>query len=119
MLPITSSLTNIPALSKGKTSTLKAYVLPMKNYLNLTPVPINVADVKAEGLAALIVDVRKNFYKPLSQELLFNWHKMVFPGAKDSILHPDITIGRWRNSPEPIQIISGPIGYEIYRAHQS
>jgi hypothetical protein len=44
---------------------------------------------------------------------------MVFPGAKDSILHPDITIGRWRNSPEPMQIISGPIGYEIYRAHQS
>ena len=84
----------------------------LQNYLNLTPTPINVADAKAEGLAALIVDVRKNFHKPLSKELLFNWHQMVLVGFEDSILHSDLTVGQWRNSPEPMQIVSGPIGYE-------
>jgi Fic family protein len=84
----------------------------LQNYLNLTPTPINVADVKAEGLAALIVDVRKNFNKPLSKELLFNWHQMVLVGFEDSILNSDLTVGQWRNSPEPMQIVSGPIGYE-------
>lgn len=84
----------------------------LQNYLNLTPTPINVADAKAEGLAALIVDVRKNFHNPLSKELLFNWHKMALLGAEESILHSDLTVGQWRNSPEPMQIVSGPIGYE-------
>jgi Fic family protein len=84
----------------------------LQNYLNLTPTPINVADAKAEGLAALIVDVRKNFHKPLSKELLFNWHQMVLVGFEDNILNFDLTVGQWRNSPEPMQIVSGPIGYE-------
>jgi len=84
----------------------------LQNYLNLTPTPINVADAKAEGLAALIVDVRKNFHNPLSKELLFNWHQMVLVGFEDSILNSDLTVGRWRNSPESMQIVSGPIGYE-------
>ena len=84
----------------------------LQNYLNLTQTPINVADAKAEGLAALIVDVRKNFHKPLSRELLFNWHQMVLVGFKDSILNSDLIVGQWRNSPEPMQIVSGPIGYE-------
>ena len=79
----------------------------LQNYLNLTPTPINVADAKAEGLAALIVDVRKNFHKPLSKELLFNWHQMVLVGFEDSILNSDLTVGQWRNSPEPMQIVSG------------
>jgi Fic family protein len=84
----------------------------LQNYLNLTPTPVNVADVKAEGLAALIVDVRKNFHNPLSKERLFNWHNMVLVGFEDSILHSDITAGQWHNSPEAMQIVSGPIGYE-------
>ena len=84
----------------------------LQNYLNLTPTPINVADVKAEGMAALIVDVRKHFNQPLSKEMLFNWHRMVLAGFEDNILHSDLTVGQWRDSPEPMQIVSGPVGYE-------
>jgi Fic family protein len=84
----------------------------LQNYLNLTPKPINVADVKAEGMAALIVDVRRNFHKPLTKERLFNWHKMVLAGFEDNILHNDLTVGQWRNSLESMQIVSGPVGYE-------
>ncbi|GGY50193.1 cell division protein Fic [Bacterioplanes sanyensis] len=84
----------------------------LQNYLNLTPTPINVADAKAEGMAALLVDVRKHFNQPLSKEMLFNWHRMVLAGFEDNILHSDLTVGQWRNSPEPMQIVSGPVGYE-------
>ena len=84
----------------------------LQNYLNLSPTPINVADVKAEGMAALLVDVRKHFNKPLSKEMLFNWHRMVLAGFEDNILHSDLTVGQWRDSPEPMQIVSGPVGYE-------
>ncbi|MFP6791480.1 MAG: Fic family protein [Thalassolituus sp.] len=84
----------------------------LQNYLNLTPTPINVADVKAEGMAALLVDVRKYFNKPLSKETLFSWHEMVLAGFEDNILHNELTVGQWRDSPEPMQIVSGPVGYE-------
>jgi Fic family protein len=84
----------------------------LQNYLNLTPTPINVADVKAEGMAALLVDVRKHFNKPLSKETLFSWHEMVLAGFEDNILHNELTVGQWRDSPEPMQIVSGPVGYE-------
>ena len=84
----------------------------LQNYLNLSPTPINVADVKAEGMAALLVDVRKYFNKPLSKETLFSWHEMVLAGFEDNILHNELTVGQWRDSPEPMQIVSGPVGYE-------
>jgi Fic family protein len=84
----------------------------LQNYWNLTPTPINVADVKAEGMAALLVDVRKHFNKPLSKETLFSWHEMVLAGFEDNILHNELTVGQWRDSPEPMQIVSGPVGYE-------
>ena len=84
----------------------------LQNYLELNPTPVNVTDAKAEGMAALIVDVRKSFHKPLTKEMLFTWHQMVLAGFEDSILHSDLIVGQWRNSPEPMQIISGPIGYQ-------
>lgn len=84
----------------------------LQNYLNLSPTPINVADVKAEGMAALLVDVRQHFNQPLSKEMLLNWHRMVLAGFEDNILHSELTVGQWRDSPEPMQIVSGPVGYE-------
>ncbi|QQD21629.1 DUF4172 domain-containing protein [Oceanospirillaceae bacterium ASx5O] len=84
----------------------------LQNYLNLTPSPVNVADVKAEGMAALLVDVRKHFNQPLSKEVLCRWHRMVLAGFEDDFLHSNLTVGQWRDSPEPMQIVSGPIGYE-------
>jgi Fic family protein len=63
-------------------------------------------------MAALLVDVRKHFNKPLSKETLFSWHEMVLAGFEDNILHNELTVGQWRDSPEPMQIVSGPVGYE-------
>jgi Fic family protein len=109
---INTSLIEGVNLNPASVRSALQHFLNLKQDLNLTPPPINVADAKAEGLAALIVDVRKNFHKPLSKELLFNWHKMVLVGFEDSILNSDLTVGQWRNSPDPMQIVSGPFGYE-------
>jgi Fic family protein len=63
-------------------------------------------DRRAEGAAALMVDARKSFAKSLSEEKLFEWHRMIMSGSRH------IEAGLWRNHPEPMQVISGPAGKE-------
>ena len=84
----------------------------IKNYLGLTHPPKRVADPRAEGIAALMVEIRNTFSKPLTKEALFRWHQMVMSGHENRILGGKINVGKWRTSEEPMQIVSGPIGYE-------
>ena len=58
-----------------------------------------------QGIAEMMVDFYRSFSQPLSNEMLFGWHRMVTSGRKDLV-----DIGRYRTSREPMQIISGPIG---------
>jgi len=58
-----------------------------------------------QGIAEMLVDLYRSFSQPLSGKVLFGWHRMVTSGSKDLT-----AIGRYRTSPEPMQIISGPIG---------
>src|ERR1700751_5564843 len=58
-----------------------------------------------QGIAEMMVDLYRSFSMPLSDEMLFGWHRMVTSGRKDLV-----DIGRSRTSREPMQIISGPIG---------
>lgn len=82
----------------------------LKNFLGLTVPPVRVNDPKAEGIAALMVDVRRSVLKPLTKDLLCQWHSMVLPLGE--IIHQPL-MGKFRNSPDPMLITSGPIGYEI------
>ncbi len=61
-----------------------------------------------QGIAEMIVDLYRSFSKPLSIEMLFGWHRMVTSGRKDLV-----DIGRYRASPEPMQVVSGPAGAPI------
>lgn len=81
----------------------------LKNHLGLSVPPIRVNDPKAEGIAALMMDVRKNAHQPLTKQMLCHWHEMVIP--EGGILRQPLR-GRYRHSQEPMQIVSGPIGYE-------
>ncbi len=58
-----------------------------------------------EGIAEMIVDLYRSFSQPLSNKMLFGWHRMATSGRKDLA-----DIGRYRTSPEPMQVIPGPIG---------
>lgn len=53
-----------------------------------------------------MVDVRKTFSEPLTQEKLFLWHKMLLKDNKR------IKVGAWRIHSNPMQVVSGALGKE-------
>ncbi|MFA5689295.1 MAG: Fic family protein [Kiritimatiellales bacterium] len=78
----------------------------IKKNLGLHAKPEKTGDQRAEGIAELLVCVRNSFKKPLSKEMLFNWHSMLMKGAVK------IQVGTWRTHKEPMLIVSGSIGNE-------
>lgn len=57
-----------------------------------------------EGISEMMVALYRSFAKPLSDEMLFSWHRMLFKergSLKD--------IGRYRTGKEPMEVVSGPI----------
>lgn len=63
-------------------------------------------DLRAVGASELMISVRENHDKPMSEEMLFNWHKMIMKGSKG------INAGQWRTHEDPMQVVSGAIGKE-------
>ena len=57
------------------------------------------------GIAEMMVDLYRSFAEPLSEEMLFRWHRMVMSGSRNLR-----DMGRYRTSAEPMQVVSGPIG---------
>jgi Fic family protein len=57
------------------------------------------------GIAQMMVDVYRSFAEPLSEEMLFRWHRMVMSGSRNLR-----DVGRYRTGAEPMQVVSGPIG---------
>ncbi len=78
----------------------------IKNNLGLNVEPKRVGDRRAEGIAELMVCVRNNYARPLSQKMLFEWHTMLMMGALR------IKSGAWRTHAEPMLIVSGTMGNE-------
>ena len=78
----------------------------IKNNLGLLAKIETVNDKRAEGIAELMIDVRVSYAQPLSEEKLFDWHRMLMKGSKG------ITTGYWRTHDEPMQVVSGALGKE-------
>ena len=57
------------------------------------------------GVSDMMVDLCKTFAAPLSEEMLFDWNRMLMSGRQDVT-----DFGRYRTGPEPVQVLSGPIG---------
>jgi Fic family protein len=53
-----------------------------------------------------MIEVRKNYQLPLSEEMLFTWHDILMNGQSD------LQTGAWRTHEDPMQIVSGAIGKE-------
>jgi Fic family protein len=58
----------------------------------------------------VMLDATQNFVLPLTEERLFDWHTSLFPTGKKGA--KGITVGNWRKSGKPMQVISGSIGRE-------
>jgi len=63
-------------------------------------------DKRAQGTASLMLAVRNSFDAPLSEETLFEWHKLIMTG------HRHVAAGQWRTHAEPMQVVSGAVGHE-------
>jgi Fic family protein len=66
----------------------------------------HIKDKSAVGLGELMIDVRKTFKEPLTQEKLFAWHRLLLGENKQ------IEIAQWRSHEDPMQVISGALGKE-------
>jgi len=56
------------------------------------------------GIAELMVACFQGFDKPLTHDALFDWHRLICSGRKDLK-----TIGAYRQHPEAMQVVSGPL----------
>lgn len=57
------------------------------------------------GISEMMVNLYTTFATPLSDEMLFEWHRMLMAGRGDLT-----DVGRYRTSAEPMQIVSGGMG---------
>ena len=59
----------------------------------------------AAGVAEMMVALYEGFDRPLSHETIREWHRVLMRHR------PDLTlIGDYRRHPEPMQVVSGPVG---------
>lgn len=77
------------------------------------------ANRHVDGLLDVMQDATVSWRERLEDDRLMRWQSALFPGGKSG-LHR-ITVGRYRESAEPMQIVSGPVGKEKvhYEAPQS
>jgi Fic family protein len=57
-----------------------------------------------QGVAEMTVDLFRSFAEPLSDRMLFVWHRMLMSGRRDLR-----DVGRYRTSRNPMQVVSGAI----------
>lgn len=63
-----------------------------------------------DGLLDVMQDATTLFHDKLDDDRLMRWQSALFPGGTSGIHR--IAVGRYRETDEPMQIVSGPIGRE-------
>jgi Fic family protein len=67
----------------------------------------SISNKNAEGVGALMVIVRNAYNEPLTNDMLFVWHKTLLQQ------HTTISLGKWRSDTATMQVICGAIGKEV------
>lgn len=67
-------------------------------------------DRRINDLVSILLDATQNYDKPLTDERLWGWQAALFPSGYSGM--QKIKVGGWRNSEEPMQIISCTAGQE-------
>lgn len=78
----------------------------IRNKMGIQSKQISVKDKKSRGAGQLMVEVRKSFALPLTEQVLFAWHTLLLSHQKN------INTGGWRTHAEPMKVVSGAIGRE-------
>ncbi|UKT65783.1 DUF4172 domain-containing protein [Pedobacter mucosus] len=79
----------------------------IKNNLGLNKTSEIVKDKRASGIADLMINVRNTFEEALNNQVLSNWHKLLF------VNNNSINVGSWRTSNDKMQVVSGRLSNEI------
>jgi len=67
-------------------------------------------DRRVDDLVSVLIDATQNYDLPLSSDRLWGWQAALFPTGYSG-MHK-IKVGGWRDSEEPMRVLSGPIGRE-------
>lgn len=78
----------------------------IKNKIGIHSSISHIKDKNARGIGELMVDVRNNFKTKLTEDLIKEWHKILFENSNS------INAGKYRVGEEPMVIISGAYGRE-------
>ncbi|PSR56641.1 DUF4172 domain-containing protein [Adhaeribacter arboris] len=81
-------------------------VSSIRNNLGLNQTHDPVKDKRAQGAGELMADVRRTFAEAMTEEKLFQWHKMLLKENRR------INVGVWRSHQDPMQVVSGALGKE-------
>jgi Fic family protein len=63
-----------------------------------------------DGLVEMLLDATRGYAAPLTAQRLWGWQAALFPTGYSGL--NKIIVGGWRQSAEPMQVVSGPIGRE-------
>lgn len=91
---------------EGESLNRKDVASSIRKNLGLLKHVAAVKDPRANGIAELMILVRNSFMEPLTDEMLFLWHKKLMGH------NAQINSGMWRHHNEPMQIVSGALGKE-------
>jgi Fic family protein len=80
----------------------------VENNLGLNHPQMPIDDAKADGIGALMVDVRRSFGEPLTRQKLLQWHELAIGDDNPAEQH-------WRETASPMRIVSGKPGAEKVR----
>ncbi len=78
--------------------------------LGLPTAGLPTAERHVDGLVQMLLDATMGYKNPLTPNRLFGWHAALFPTGYSGLV--EIAVGRWRESNEPMQVVSGPMGRE-------
>lgn len=107
----TEAIVDIMVSEAIKTSEIEGEYLSRRDVLSsirknlgLVTSPEYIADKRAAGIGELMIDVRNTFKEELTEEMLFEWHRMLLQGSRG------IEVCAWRTHEEPMQVVSGAMG---------
>ena len=110
----TEALVNTLVAEAIKTSEIEGEYLSredvassIRNNLGILNQTEEIKDIRAKGIADLMLNVRNSYKDNLTEDTLFTWHRMLL--SHDTA----IALGSWRTHEEPMQVISGAIGREV------
>ena len=95
---------------EGEYISRKDLISSIKKNIGVSSADDSIKDLRAKGIAAMLVNVHDSYDSALSEESIFQWHQLLFSRKTT------ISVGAWRSHSEPMQVVSGSFGINLLLA---